>query len=44
MVQNTQEGGTVSLEKEWLEVTASLSFPDIHPWAWNLFCWQSARD
>jgi len=29
------------------EATASLSFlsfPKIHPWAWNLFCWQSACD
>jgi len=26
------------------EATASLSFPDIHPWACNLSCWQSACD
>jgi len=30
--------------KEGLEATALLSFPKIHPWAWNLFCWQSACD
>jgi len=28
--------------KEGPEATASLSFLNIHPWAWNLVCWQSA--
>jgi len=31
-------------EKEGPEATASLSFPDIHPWTCNLSCWQSACD
>jgi len=31
-------------EKEGLGATASLSFPNIHPWACNLSCWQSACD
>jgi len=30
--------------KEGPEATASLSFPDIHPWACTLSCWQSACD
>jgi len=28
-------------EKEGPEATASLSFLNIHPWAFNLSCWQS---
>jgi len=31
-------------EKDGPEATASLSFPNIHPWACNIFCWQSACD
>jgi len=31
-------------EKEEPEATASLSFPNIHPWACNLSCCQSACD
>jgi len=43
MVQSSQERGTVSPEQR-PEATASLSFPNIHSWAWNLSCWQSACD
>jgi len=32
------------LWKRWPEATASLSFPNIHPWACNLSFWQSACD
>jgi len=35
------KGGT-DLWKRWFEATASLSFPNIHPWVCNLSCWQSA--
>jgi len=31
-------------EKEGPEANASLSFPNIHPWACNLSCWQSSCD
>jgi len=31
-------------ENEGPEATASLSFPNIHPRAYNLSCWQSACD
>jgi len=37
-------GGRGISEKEGPEATASLSFPNIHPWACNLSCWQSACD
>jgi len=37
-------GGHGISEKEGPEATASLSFRNIHPWACNLSCWQSACD
>jgi len=37
MVQNSQGEHGIS-EKEGPEVTASLTFPNIHPWACNLSC------
>jgi len=43
MVQSSQGGHGIS-EKEGPKATASLSFPNIHPWACNLSCWQSACD
>jgi len=38
------KGGHGISEKEGPEATASLSFPNIHPWACNLSCWQSTYD
>jgi len=32
------------LWKKGSEATASLSFPNIHPWACNQSCWQSTCD
>jgi len=43
MVQSSQGVHDIS-GKEGPDATASLSFPNIHPWAWNLFCWQNAGD
>jgi len=43
MVQSSQ-GEYGIYEKLWPEATASLSFPNIYPWACNLFCWQNACD
>jgi len=43
MVQSSQRGHGIS-EKEGPEATASLSFPNIHPWACDLSCWQSTCD
>jgi len=43
MVQSSQGGHDIS-EKEGPEATASLSFPNIHPWDCYLSCWQSACD
>jgi len=37
-------GGHGISEKEEPEATASLSFPNIHPWTCNISCWQSAYD
>ena len=38
-----KEGHGIS-EREGPEATVSLSFPNIHPWACNLSCWQSTCD
>jgi len=43
-VQSSQRGGHGNFEKVGPEATASLSFPNIHPWACNLSGWQSACD
>jgi len=43
MVQSPQGGHGIS-ETEGPKATDSLSFPNIHPWACNLSCWQSACD
>jgi len=42
-VQSSQ-GGARYLWNKGPEATASLSFPNILPWACNLSCWQSACD
>jgi len=39
MMQSSQGGHDIP-EKEGSEATASLSFPNIYPWACNLSCWQ----
>jgi len=38
------KGGHGVSKKEGPEATASLSFPNIHPWTGNLSCWQSTCD
>jgi len=38
------KGGARISEKEGSKATTSLSFPNFHPWACNLSCWQSACD
>jgi len=41
-VCETSMGG--QFPKKGPEAAASFSFPNIHSWAWNLSCWQSACD
>jgi len=36
--------GARYLRNKGPETTDSLSFPNIHSWAWTLSCWQSACD